>query len=135
MRIVTYNLGLYICTMKRKLTISDNIRLMREYMGFSQEYIADKLGITQQAYSQIEKNPEKTTLKRLKDIADILQVNLVTLLGEEETYILQNFNQSGGNAATQMNVTPSNNEREIYDRLISELKEEILFLRELTRKN
>jgi transcriptional regulator with XRE-family HTH domain len=121
--------------MKRKLTISDNIRLMREYMGFSQEYIADKLGITQQAYSQIEKNPEKTTLKRLKDIADILQVSLVTLLGEEETYILQNFNQSGGHAATQMNVTPSNNEREIYDRLISELKEEILFLRELTRKN
>jgi transcriptional regulator with XRE-family HTH domain len=135
MRIVTYNLGLYICTMKRKLTISDNIRLMREYMGFSQEYIAEKLSITQQAYSQIEKNPEKTTLKRLKDIADILQVNLVTLLGEEETYILQNFNQSGGHAATQMNVTPSNNEREIYERLITELKEEILFLRELTRKN
>ncbi len=135
MRIVTYNFHLYICIMKRKLTISDNIRLMREYMGFSQEYIADKLGITQQAYSQIEKNPEKTTLKRLKDIADILQVSLVTLLGEDETYVLQNFNQSGGNAATQMNVTPSNNEREIYDRLISELKEEILFLRELTRKN
>jgi transcriptional regulator with XRE-family HTH domain len=134
-RIVTYNFHLYICIMKRKLTISDNIRLMREYMGFSQEYIADKLGITQQAYSQIEKNPEKTTLKRLKDIADILQVSLVTLLGEDETYVLQNFNQSGGNAATQMNVTPSNNEREIYDRLISELKEEILFLRELTRKN
>lgn len=134
MRIVTYNFHLYICIMKRKLTISDNIRLMREYMGFSQEFIADKLGITQQAYSQIEKNPEKTTLKRLKDIADILQVSLVTLLGEDETYVLQNFNQSGGNAATQMNVTPSNNEREIYDRLISELKEEILFLRELTKK-
>lgn len=120
--------------MKNKISISDNIRIIRENLGYSQDYIATKLDITQQAYSSIEKNPEKATLKRLKEIASILQVNFVTLLGEDETYIQQNFHQQGGNAATQMNIANSNNEKEIYERLINELKDEIVFLRDLTKK-
>lgn len=120
--------------MRKKISIADNIRLIRESLGFSQEYVADKLNLTQQAYSNIEKNPEKATLKRLKELSLVLQVNLVTLIGEDETYIQQNFHQQGGHAATQMNIKPSQNEREIYERLISELKDEVLFLRELTKK-
>jgi transcriptional regulator with XRE-family HTH domain len=120
--------------MKKERNIGDNIRLLREARGFSQKYMAEKLAITQQAYSSLEKKPEKTTLQRLKNIATILQVELITLLGEEDTFILQNFNQSGGNAATQMNITPSSNEHEIYNKLINSLKEEIVFLRELQLK-
>lgn len=120
--------------MKKKNSIADNIRLIRESLGYSQEYVADKLNLTQQAYSNIEKNPEKVTLKRLKELSIVLQVNLVTLIGEDDTYVQQNFHQQGGHAATQMNVTPSHYEKEIYERLISELKDEIIFLRELTKK-
>ena len=79
----------------------------------------------------MEKKPERATLERLREIAQILQVELITLLGEEDTFILQSFNQSGGNAATQMNITPSSSEKEIYEKLIASLKEEISFLREL----
>jgi transcriptional regulator with XRE-family HTH domain len=117
--------------MKIGSTDIDTIRLLREARGLSQKQMADKLGITQQAYSNLEKKPERATLERLRQIAQILQVELITLLGEEDTYILQSFNQSGGNAATQMNITPSASEREIYDKLIVSLKEEIAFLREL----
>lgn len=120
--------------MKKETKISDTIRLMRESRGMSQKQMADKLGITQQAYSNLEKKPERATLERLREIAQILQVELITLLGEEDTYILQNFNQSGGNAATQMTITPSTNEKEIYEKLIASLKEEITFLRELQLK-
>lgn len=116
-----------------KVPVSDIIRVIRENIGYNQDYVATQLGITQQAYSNIEKNPEKATLGRLKEIASILRVNLVTLLGEDEVYIQQNFQQQGGNAATQMNISPSTNEREVYDRLINEMKEEILFLREITK--
>lgn len=120
--------------MKTDITFSDTIRLLREARGMSQQQLADKLGITQQAYSNLEKKPERATLERLREIAQILQVELITLLGEEDTYILQSFNQSGGNAATQMNITPSAGEKEIYEKLIASLKEEILFLRELQLK-
>jgi transcriptional regulator with XRE-family HTH domain len=118
--------------MRKRVSLSENIRLLREAQGYSQEYIALRLEITQQAYSTIEKAPEKATLKRLKDIALILQVPLVTLLGEDEIIIQQNFNQAGGNAATIFKNIQQSPESNI--RLISELKEEILFLRSLIKR-
>ncbi len=113
--------------MKRKISISDNIRLIREAQGFSQDYVAIKLEITQQAYSSIEKNPERATLSRLREIAVILQVPLVTLLGEDEVNLQQNFNQAGGNAATIFKNISSGSD--VYERWIAELKEEVKFLR------
>jgi transcriptional regulator with XRE-family HTH domain len=112
-----------------KKNISENIRFIRESLGYSQEYIASKLQLTQQAYSNIEKNPEKTTLKKLKEIARVLDVDFITLINEDSTYVQQNFNQQGGNAATKMNLTSSLPEKEIYSILINQLKEEITFLR------
>ncbi len=110
-----------------KISISNNIRLLRESMGYSQDYVALQLKITQQAYSAIEKNPEKATLQRIREIAAILQVPLVTLLGEDETVIQQNFNQAGGNAGTILkNIYTSS---EVLDKLVAELKDEINFLR------
>jgi transcriptional regulator with XRE-family HTH domain len=117
--------------MKTEPNISEIIRLLREARRFSQKQLAEKLGITQQAYSILEKNPERMTLIRLKEIAKILQVELITLLGEEDTFIQQNFNQTGGNAATQMNFTSSSAEHDVYEKLVSTLKDEIAFLREL----
>jgi transcriptional regulator with XRE-family HTH domain len=121
--------------MKKEPNISDTIRLLREARGFSQKQMADKLSITQQAYSNLEKKPERACLIRLRELATIFQVDLITLLGEEDTFILQNFNQTGGNAATQMNVTsPSSVEHNVYEKLVATLKEEIAFLRELQLK-
>lgn len=57
--------------MKHRIPIGENIRFIREQLGYSQEYVATQLGITQQSYSNIEKKPEKATLQRLKDIAAI----------------------------------------------------------------
>lgn len=79
-----------------KISMSENIRLLRESRGYSQEYIASRLHITQQAYSRLEKHPESMTLERLRDLAKILDVPLLTLLGEENMYFMQNINQQGG---------------------------------------
>lgn len=115
--------------MKHRIPIGENIRFIREQLGYSQEYVANQLGITQQSYSSIEKKPENATLKRLKEIASILQVSFVTLVGEDDVYIQQNFHQQGGNAATQMNI--SNGEKEIYEKFIAELKEQNEFYKSL----
>jgi transcriptional regulator with XRE-family HTH domain len=115
--------------MKSKIDISNNMRLLRESQGYSQEYVAMQLNLSQQAYSILEKQPEKATLKRLREIALVLQVPLVTLLGEDEVIIQQNFNQAGGNAATIFKNIQNN--QEVNDRLITQLKEEIIFLRSL----
>jgi len=117
-----------------KISVAENIRLLRETRGFSQEIVAKKLNVTQQAYSNMEKNPDSMTLSRLKDLSVVLDVNLVTLIGEDNVMVQQNYNQKGGQAATQMVFSQSEIERDLYERMIAELKEEISFLRKQKSK-
>jgi transcriptional regulator with XRE-family HTH domain len=108
------------------------IRLIRESNGFSQEYVAAKLEITQQAYSNIEKNPENSSIKRLKQISEVLSVPVTSLIGETEHYIQQNFQQQGGQAATIIHIQGiPENERQLYERYIEQLKSEIQMLKSM----
>lgn len=116
----------------QKLSVSENIRLIRESRGYSQEYIANKLNVTQQAYSNMEKKPETMTLGRLKELAKVLDVSLLTLLTEESMYVLNNFNQQGGYAVTKMEqYVSAENALKIYEEMIKELREEVKSLKQL----
>ncbi|GAB3934372.1 helix-turn-helix domain-containing protein [Mucilaginibacter myungsuensis] len=63
--------------------INQNIRKLRERDFLSQEYMAAKMGIGQNAYSKIELGKTKITLDRLFAIADILGVTVIDLLIQE----------------------------------------------------
>ncbi len=62
--------------------IAGNIRRTRESKGYTQEYLAMKLGISQNAYSKIELGYTKITLERLFQIARITEVEIGTLMSE-----------------------------------------------------
>ena len=114
---------------------ANRIKVLRESLGYSQEYVASQLSITQQALSRIEQNPENTTLNRLKELSLILGVSLTSLIGEEDTYILQNFQQQGGQASTVMYMTGiAENERKAYENHIKDLKEQVKLLSDLIKK-
>ena len=61
-------------------SVAANIRKIREYRNYTQEYLAMKLGISQNAYSKIELAYTRITLERLIQIAQILNVDIVDLL-------------------------------------------------------
>ncbi|WP_396171123.1 helix-turn-helix domain-containing protein [Flavobacterium sp.] len=114
---------------------ANRIKVLRESLGYSQEYVASQLNITQQALSRIEQNPENATLNRLKELSLILGVSLTSVIGEEDTYILQNFQQQGGQASTVMYMTGiSENERKAYENHIKDLKEQLILLSDLLKK-
>ncbi len=117
--------------MKKYISVSDNIRMLREAVGYSQEYVAIQLGISQQAYSNIEKKPGNCSLDKLKRIASILQIPFVTLVNEDGGLVFQSFYQSGGKVATNMNVQPSENETSAYERLVNELKQQNDYLKKI----
>lgn len=48
------------------------IREARESMGITQQDMADKLGISRQAYTYIENNPEGIKVSRAREICRIL---------------------------------------------------------------
>jgi transcriptional regulator with XRE-family HTH domain len=61
-------------------SVAANIRKQREAKNYTQEYLAAKLKISQNAYSKIELGYTKITLERLFQIADILETNITSLI-------------------------------------------------------
>lgn len=61
-------------------TVAANIRKLREHMHYTQEYLAAKLDISQNAYSKIELGYTKITLERLFQIAEILEIDSFELI-------------------------------------------------------
>ena len=111
------------------------LRLLREYRNYSQVYIADQLGITQNAYSRIENNQTRLTADRLEKLAAILNVPLMELLSEKEPVI--QFSASPSSPAREEHWKEMiENTRQLYgqvicskDEKIAHLENEISFLR------
>ncbi len=104
----------------------NKIRMLREGIGLSQEYVADKLNITQQAYSKMEKNPKNATLERLQQLSEVLGVKINSIVGDDDMYVQQNFHQQGGNASTVMYLTGlADRERESLLQQISSLQKQV----------
>ena len=60
--------------------VTANIRKIRESKAYTQDYLALKLAISQNAYSKIELGYTKITVERLFQIARILEVDPVELI-------------------------------------------------------
>jgi transcriptional regulator with XRE-family HTH domain len=63
--------------------VAGNIRKIRELRNYTQDYLAAKLGISQNAYSKIELGYSKLTLERLFQISTILEVEAMQILSFE----------------------------------------------------
>ena len=64
----------------RMKSIADNIRILRESRNLTQDYLAMKLGLSQNAFSKIELGYTKITVERLYKIAELLETDIYTLL-------------------------------------------------------
>ncbi|MBE9598859.1 helix-turn-helix domain-containing protein [Pedobacter sp. MC2016-24] len=60
--------------------VTENIRKTRESKRLTQEYLAGKLGISQNAYSKIELGYSQITVYRLFQITRALDVDVTELL-------------------------------------------------------
>jgi len=65
---------------KTNKSVGRNIRTLRHQRSWSQEDIANRLGISIPAFSKIETGVTDINLSRLEQIADIYEVNVVNLL-------------------------------------------------------
>jgi len=72
-------------TIKKKTNTSagKNIRTLRHEHGWSQEDVANRLGISIPAFSKIETGVTDINLSRLEQIANIFEVSVVNLLSLE----------------------------------------------------
>lgn len=62
--------------MEHLVGVSKKIEKIRKLKGFSQEYVAAKLSISQNAYSKIERGETKVTTVKLIEICEVLEVDV-----------------------------------------------------------
>ena len=65
---------------KTNKSVGMNIRTLRHQRGWSQEDVADRLGISIPAFSKIETGVTDINLSRLEQIANVFEVSVVYLL-------------------------------------------------------
>ncbi|GAB2641913.1 hypothetical protein GCM10027035_39810 [Emticicia sediminis] len=65
------------------MNTGEKIRQIRLLKGFSQENMADMLGISTTAYGDIERNKTELTISRATEIAKVLGVGIVDLIDIE----------------------------------------------------
>ena len=113
--------------------IINKIRDIRKDKGYSHEYMAHLLDISQVAYSKIEKNETKLTVERLFKIAEILEAKIEDILDikADKVYKQDLKDNSIGHQEIQ-NMYQDN--KEVYEKLIASKDEQIALLKSLLDK-
>lgn len=117
------------------MTLGTKIRNLRTLKGYSQENMAKMLGLSVTSYSKIERDEVNLTLKRLEEIAAILQMTLLDILTFGENNILFNNQIKGDYGSSNIVYTPLEIELKIeLEKLRVEneaFKREIIHLKEM----
>ncbi len=101
------------------------IRKLRDKMGFTQDYMAYELEISQSSYGRLEKDDSRLNAIKIREIAKILDVSVSVLFGEKEIEILSDKSK----IILQHNKLIKKNRREI-----NSLKKQISQLHNLLEK-
>ncbi len=118
------------------VNVGKKVRKIRELKGFTQEYLADQLGMSQRAYSKLERDEVKMSWDKIVAISKTLEVRPEDLVTFNEETIFNFNSQSGGQSGKIENLIIQIPEKliEQYESRISELQEEVRFLRGLVNK-
>lgn len=111
--------------------IGNKIRVLREQKGYSQESLAQELGLTQPSYARLEKQDERISITRLMQIAKVLKTSVAELIDEKTQKI---SHQNNNDVANSYNADTINTIINADKEHIATLKEEISFLRVLLEK-
>lgn len=67
------------------MNVNEKVRFLREAQGWSQEEMAEKVGLSVHGYAKIERGETQLNIPRLRQICDVLNYDLLELmtLGEK----------------------------------------------------
>ncbi|WP_029272533.1 helix-turn-helix transcriptional regulator [Flavobacterium sp. KJJ] len=78
-------------------SIKNKIKSIRELKNYTQEYMAEQLGVTQAGYSKIEKGKTILSYVKLVEIARILEVSVEDIISFDSERYFSSFNKVIGN--------------------------------------
>lgn len=108
------------------MVIGNKLRKLRMWKGYSQEYLAEVLEVSQKTYSNMENNKSSISIETLKKIAEEYKIDLIELLSDDRV-IVQN-NSSRESSTFQGGIIINHMSEELFNQMkerIEELKETI----------
>ncbi|WP_163598687.1 helix-turn-helix domain-containing protein [Moraxella catarrhalis] len=69
------------------MPLHDNIRKFREQKQWSQEYMAEQLGLSKNGYAKIERGESRPRLDRLEQITAVFGIGMTDLFSDERQSI------------------------------------------------
>jgi transcriptional regulator with XRE-family HTH domain len=69
--------------------LSEKFRRLRQLFGYSQEYVAFNIGITQPAYCKWESGQTSPSIDKLEDLAKLYQVTVGELLNDNDLEMIR----------------------------------------------
>jgi transcriptional regulator with XRE-family HTH domain len=69
------------------MPLPQKLKLIRSFKHWTQEEVAEKLGISTHAYAKIERGETDVNLSRLQQIAEVMDIGLSQLFGLDEKHV------------------------------------------------
>jgi transcriptional regulator with XRE-family HTH domain len=113
------------------MKVGESIKKLRELKNFTQQHMATELDLSVSGYGKIERDETDVSLNKLERLAEVLGVDLNTILSFDQRSIF-NFNQNqtaNGIVQNQYNV-----HNELVERLIAKYEEENQYLKSLLER-
>lgn len=107
-----------------------NLKILREINNYTQEYVAEQIGVDQSTYSKIERNPKNLKVDQAEKLAQLYEVELedILLQGVTLSFTHNTFTDKGYGYVHNIFDAPQNSKSE-KDDLINNLKEQIEYLK------
>jgi len=103
------------------MNIGSKLRKLREERGFSQEYVANELGISQSAYHKLEAEQIRLTVERSKQLANLYEIDPEYFYTSDASAIYYNNGEGNYHNSVHSNI-------EKYDNSSGELNMELFML-------
>ena len=91
------------------MNVNEKIRMLRELNHWSQEEMAERLGMSHNGYAKIERGETKLYLEKLNQIAQVFNIDLSELVANHEKSIFFFFHGTA-NQAVNNYASGDNNE-------------------------
>jgi transcriptional regulator with XRE-family HTH domain len=114
--------------------IINNIRKKREEKGYSQDYMAESLGITVKTYARLENGQGRLLVKIIDDLSKILEVSPYELIKFEDYNYINGLDQTNGIVFPTYFEDQHQTIIQLHKERIKHLEAEVIYLRHILEK-
>ncbi len=100
------------------MKIGNKIKKIRELKNYTQEYMADRLGINQSGYSRLENDTSDITLSQIEKLSEIFNMRVEDLMTFDEKVVFNNYGTLNDKNFSIHYNNMNDKERELYEKAL-----------------